>query len=269
MTPSYFAAILQGCPKESSSGGAEASTSFPTQLQLSHHKQCCTLGLGWTRNPLHVDITMNADAQDNPAPAAAISHFKSTTWASKFLDSSSYRLVPTSSRYLKSTGEDAFFARTINTPTTIPYCLSLCRQDLMLPEGGSSFNRTASPSTKSSPPLAPSVFDCVWLLHLAEPGINGHPSTAHGGVLACILDELTGVCAILHQADRSIPMYTASLETKFKAPVTVPTDVICTAWVTRKEGRKYWLRAQILDERGTVMTEGEALFIESKTKQKL
>ncbi len=212
---------------------------------------------------------MNADTQDNPAPAAAISHFKSTPWAAKYLDSSSYRLIPLSSRYLKSTGEDAFFARTINTPTTIPYGLSLCRQDLRLPGEGSPFNWTTFSSTKSAPSPAPSVFDCVWLLHLAEPGINGHPRTAHGGVLACILDELSGMCAISHQADRSIPLYTASLETTFKAPVVVPTDIICTAWVTRKEGRKYWLRAQILDERGTVMTEGQALLIESKTKQKL
>lgn len=229
---------------------------FP--LQLSHHISSAAR-----------DITMNADTQDSPAPAAAISHFKSTTWAGKYLDSSSYRLVPTSSRYLKSTGEDAFFARTINTPTTIPYCLSLCRHDLNSPEGGPPFNRTASPSTKSSPSPAPSVFDCVWLLHLAEPGINGYPRTAHGGVLTCILDELSGTCAVLHQADKSIPIYTASLETRFKAPVVLPTDVICPAWVTRKEGRKYWLRAQILDERGTVMAEGEALFIESKTKEKL
>ncbi|KAF7514092.1 hypothetical protein GJ744_004417 [Endocarpon pusillum] len=212
---------------------------------------------------------MNADTQDSPAPAAAISHFKSTTWAGKYLDSPRYTLVPTSSRYPKSTGEDAFFARTINTPTTIPYCLSLCRHELKLPGGGSPFNRTASPSTKSSPSPAPSVFDCVWLLHLAEPGINGHPRTVHGGVLACILDELSGMCAILHQANRSIPLYTASLETRFKAPIILPTDVICRAWVTRKEGRKYWLRAQILDERDTVMTEGEALLIESKTKEKL
>lgn len=212
---------------------------------------------------------MNADTQDNPAPATAISHFKSTTWAAKYLDSSRYRLVPTSSRYLKSTGEDAFFALTINTPTTIPYCLSFCRQDLSLPKGGSPVNSTTFPNTQPGPLLTPSVFDCVWLLHLAEPGINGHPRTAHGGVLACILDELSGMCAILHQADRSTPIYTASLETTFKAPIAVPTDVVCAAWVARKEGRKYWLLAQILDERGTVMTEGKALLIESKTKQKL
>lgn len=215
---------------------------------------------------------MDSDAaatRENPAPAAALAHFSSIARAAEYLESPDYRLVPTSSRYLKPTGEDAFFARTINTPATIPYCLSLCRRDLRLPEAGSPSSRTAYPVVRSSSPSAPRVFDCVWLLHLAEPGINGHPKTAHGGVLACILDELTGMCAMLHQSDRTIPIYTASLQTTYKAPVFVPSNVVCTAWVTRQEGRKYWLRAQILDERSMLMTEGEALLIESKTKQKL
>ncbi len=207
---------------------------------------------------------------ENPEHTAAIAHFRSIAWTAKYLESIKYKFVPTSSRHLKPTGEDAFFARTINTPTTIPYCLSLRRHDLPLPQAGSPFNQTTSTSgTTSLKSSVPAVFDCVWLLHLAEPGINGHPKTAHGGVLACILDELTGMCAILHQLDRSIPIYTASLETTYKAPIFVPSNVICTSWVTRKEGRKYWVRAQILDEKGTLMTEGDALLVESKTKQKL
>jgi Thioesterase superfamily len=210
-----------------------------------------------------------ATMDDKLAETAALAHFMSITWTAKYLESPGYRLVPLYSRYLKPTGEDAFFARTINTPTTIPYCLSLCRQDLALPEAGSPFNRTTSTSGKSSTISTPSVFDYLWLLHLAEPGINGHPKTAHGGVLACILDELTGMCANLHRLDRSIPLYTASLETTYKAPVFVPSNIVCTSWVTRKEGRKYWVRAQILDETGMLMTEGETLLIESKTKQKL
>jgi acyl-coenzyme A thioesterase PaaI-like protein len=204
----------------------------------------------------------------DPAPAAAISHFSSVASTAKYLDSPHYRLVPLSSRYLKPTGEDAFFARTINSPTTIPYCLSLCREVLNLPEAGSPFNQTTSASGISSDSYAPVVYDCVWLLHLAEPGINGHPKTAHGGVLASILDELTGMCAIMHQRDK-IPLYTASLKTTYRAPVFVPSNVICTSWVTRKEGRKYWVQAQILDEKGTLKTEGQALLIESKTREKL
>jgi Thioesterase superfamily len=205
----------------------------------------------------------------NSASSASLAHFRSVPWAAKYLESSEYRLVPTSSRHLKPTGEDAFFARTINTPTTIPHCLSFCRARLQLPQAGSPFNRTSSASVQSSSSTAPPVVDCVWLLHLAEPGINGHPKTAHGGVLASILDELTGSCAIAHQPDKTIPLYTARLETIYKAPVFVPSNVICTSCVTRKEGRKYCVRAQILDEKGMVMTEGEALLIESKTKQKL
>lgn len=215
---------------------------------------------------------MNSDTVANgsdPAESSALEHFKSVGWTAQYLESPDYRLIRTTSRYSKPTGEDVFFAQTINTPTTIPYFLSLCRKDLQLPQAGSPFNRTTSTSGKSITSSAPAISDYVWLLHLAEPGINGHPRTAHGGVLACILDELTGVCAISHQLDRSIPMYTALLETTYRAPVFVPSDVVCTSWLTRKEGRKYWVRAQIHDSNGLLMTEGEALLVESKTKQKL
>ena len=215
------------------------------------------------------DLTATYNVVNTLAPAATVAHFRSIPWTAKYLTSSGYRLVPTSSRHLKATGEDAFFALTINTPTTIPHCLSLCRPGLELPQAGSTFHSTTAVSDTSSISPAPAVFDCVWLLHLAEPGINGHPKTAHGGVLACILDELTGICAISHQPDRSIPLYTATLQTTYKTPVLVPSNVVCTAWLTRKEGRKYLVRAQILDEKDVVMTEAEALLIESKTKHKL
>jgi Thioesterase superfamily len=229
----------------------------------------------WTHNHISAGTTgMDSDllpTQDSPAPSAALSHFKALPWTAKYLQSSDYKLIPTGPRYLKATGEDAFFSRTINTPTTIPHCLSLCRRDLRdlaSPATALSGNQTGSNSGNSST-SPPSVLDCIWLLHLAEPGINGHPKTAHGGVLACILDELTGMCAIMHQPDRSIPLYTATLETTYKAPVFVPSDILCTSWVTRKQGRKFWVRAQIFDKNGAVMTEGQALLIESKTKQKL
>jgi Thioesterase superfamily len=214
------------------------------------------------------DITA-AYNDDTPAPSAALAHFRSVPWTAKYLASSDYRLAPTSSRYLKATGEDAFFALTINTPTTIPYCLSLCPPGIELSQASSRSPVTTPTFSTSSKSPAPTIFDYVWLLHLAEPGINGHPKTAHGGVLASILDELIGVCAISRQPDRSIPLYTAKLQTTYKAPVLVPSNVVCTSWLTRKEGRKYWVRAQILDENETVMTEGEALLVESKTKQKL
>ncbi len=202
-------------------------------------------------------------------PPAALEHFRSVPGIAKYFASSDYTLVPASSRYLKSSGEDAFFALTINTPTTIPFCLSFRRTDLELLQAGSRSQVTTALSNTATNSDVPAVFDCVWLLHLAEPGINGHPKTAHGGVLASILDELTGMCAISHQPDQSIPLYTATLQTTYKAPVPVPSNVVCTSWITRKEGRKYWVRAQILNEDELVMTEGEALLIESKTKQKL
>lgn len=215
----------------------------------------------------------NVVNDDNPATAsdtaASLAYFASVPWTAKYLKSPKYNIVPTSSRSLKPTGEDAFFARTINTPSTVPYCLSLRGQDLESPQHGSSDNETTSQSSGPSISASPEIFDLVWLIHLAEPGLNGHPKTAHGGVLASILDEITGMCALIYRPDKSISMYTATLHTTYKAPVLLPSDAVCTAWLTRKEGRKYWIRAQILDDKGRLMTEGEALFVEVRTKQKL
>lgn len=215
------------------------------------------------------DLSTIYSPANTSAPAAALAHFRAIPWTAQYLSSSDYKLVPTSARHLKTNGEDAFFALTINTPTTIPYCLSLCRRGLELSPADSTSHLTTAVFNASSTSPAPAVFDCVWLLHLAEPGITGHPQTAHGGVLACILDELSGMCATSQQPDRSFLVYTATLQTTYKAPILVPSDVVCTAWVARKEGRKYWVRAQILDEKNRVMTESEALMIEPRTKHKL
>ena len=121
----------------------------------------------------------------------------------------------------------------------------------------------------STNPSSPAIYDCVWLLRLAEPGINGHAGIAHGGVVAAILDEVGGDVCNLYKPDRCISMYTVKFDITYKSPVTVPDNYVCVSWLSRKQGRQYWVVAQVLDEKGVVKALADILYIASKTQEKL
>jgi acyl-coenzyme A thioesterase PaaI-like protein len=61
--------------------------------------------------------------------------------------------------------------------------------------------------------------------------------TLHGGAIATIFD---GVCGILFTISGSVG-FTASLTTNYKAPIPLPSVVLCKAEVVRIEGRKVWM----------------------------
>ena len=207
----------------------------------------------------------------NPVPQASLEHFSSIPWTAVYLKNELYEPVPTFSRILKPSGEDAFFSTTISTPTTIPYCLTLSLRNLPpIALTGSSLDRITADIPYSAP--APSNPDCLWLLSLATPGLNGHPNVIHGGLAAAILDEILGLCVMMYQTHRSEPrvsLYTARLETQYRAPVVLPSEVLCKAWLIRREGRKWWARGQIVDMNGLVLTEASGLWVEAKRADKL
>ena len=64
-------------------------------------------------------------------------------------------------------------------------------------------------------------------------------------------------------------MYTARLDTVYRKPVQTPGVVAVKAWMTRKEGRKWWARGQIVDKEGEVLTDSEGLWIEARQRGKL
>lgn len=91
------------------------------------------------------------------------------------------------------------------------------------------------------------------LLGLSSPGISGHPSTAHGGVLATLIDETMSLAVTLHgglnPGDLHRPrghIFTAQLDVRYKRPVAVPGVVVVRAKVVRRVGRKSWVRAQVV-----------------------
>lgn len=192
-----------------------------------------------------------------------LQHFSSIDWTKKILENPLYRPIPTYARVLKDDGEDSFFACTLNTRNTISHHLSMQLIDFKSPE------KLARGSLKSLDAHGPVALDLkppdlIELVQLGAGGLDGHTSVTHGGMCCALIDEIMGWCLVLHQNNLNYPSlgtFTADLKIKFRAPVPSNTVVLVRCWLVGREGRKWLLRAQIVNEAGQVLTEGEALWI--------
>lgn len=193
------------------------------------------------------------DLMEQPftAPASLLQHFNSIPWAASLLKSPDYYPIQTWSRLTKpSTGEDGFFAGTLATSSTIPYNLTLRRRDVVSPPQDPP--TWPSPTASLSSPPSSTPPDIMMLFSLSTPGVSGHPSTAHGGIVATLIDETMSLAVTLHSDSRGDhprgAIYTSQLDLRYKRPVTVPGFLIVRAKVVARAGRKCWVRAQLLQE---------------------
>ena len=208
---------------------------------------------------------------EHTVPRESLQHFASIPWTRRYLEDPLYKAIPTFSRVLKDTGEDFFFARTVATPQTIPHLISLQLKDLKLaaevPKGTQVFSND---HTKPTP--VPEKPDTVVLLHLARPGLDGHPSVIHGGMGCAILDEMMGLCVMLHHQHISGPrdsLFTVSLNCTYRNPVPTPSDVMVRSWLVTRQGRKWFSVGQITDLEGKVLTEAEGIWVMTKREGKI
>ena len=202
----------------------------------------------------------------NKIPDADRAHIESVPWLAKHLnDTDHYHAIPTFSRVLKPNGEDYFFSATLNNDKTIPYQITLVRKDLNTPPDASTLPVAPTTTSHKLAYEAPQYPDNYMLMHLARPGMDGHPNTMHGGMLCAILDETMGLTVMLHHSKKEKgareSLYTLELKTTYRAAVPTPSDVLVRCWLTRKEGRKWWARGQIVNQEGVVMTEAEGLWL--------
>jgi len=204
-------------------------------------------------------------------PEDARNHFLSVDWTRRYIEDPQYQAIPTFSRVLKESGEDYFFSRTVSSPSTIPHLVTLQLKDLpVLPDSPKgTFQPTRHHSEVTPVPEKP---DCIMLLALGKPGLDGHPSVIHGGMACAILDETMGLCVMLHLQSLSGPrdsLFTGNLNITFRAPVPTPSDVLVRCWLVRKQGRKWISRGQIVNKDGVVMTEAEGIWVVAKREEKL
>lgn len=85
---------------------------------------------------------------------------------------------------------------------------------------------------------------------------EGAPGLAHGGIVASLLDDISGaIPRALGQ--RAV---TANLQVDFAAPVVIDRELVVEAWLEVFEGRKIRIVSRLLDG-GTVLATGRALFL--------
>lgn len=92
-----------------------------------------------------------------------------------------------------------------------------------------------------------------------EPQHQGAPGLAHGGLIATAFDDALGTLQVFIRE----PAVTASLQTEFKRPVPVGTDLHLTCRVDGRDGRKLWVSgvARLGSPDGPVAAQASALFI--------
>lgn len=88
------------------------------------------------------------------------------------------------------------------------------------------------------------------------PQHEGAPGLAHGGVVAAILDDMSGAIPRL-LGQRAV---TAKLEVDFSAPVVIGRELQAESWLESFDGRKIRIVTRLL-EGDAVLATGRALFL--------
>lgn len=205
-----------------------------------------------------------------PIDQDALSFFSTQPCARPYLSKACpYEAIPYPSRHKVDDTSSTFFSETINTHKTITRLLAILRREILQLDKG--VEARLATSTDSERPAEP---DLVLFAQLGS-GLNGFPDTVHGGVLASLLDEALGYCMTavssyvdLTEKRDSGPQYTANMNISYRAPVVSPGILMVKAWMRRREGRKWFLEAQVVQD-DRVCTEATGLFVTQRTKAAL
>jgi acyl-coenzyme A thioesterase PaaI-like protein len=96
----------------------------------------------------------------------------------------------------------------------------------------------------------------VGRLHLGA-AFEGAPERAHGGIVAAILDDIMGYALKVHRT----PAYTGTLEVRYTAPTPVQADLVASAWLEARDGRKLRIAGRLADADDRTLAEGRGVFI--------
>ncbi|KAL4891705.1 HotDog domain-containing protein [Aspergillus ambiguus] len=99
-------------------------------------------------------------------------------------------------------------------------------------------------------------------------GVAGQQGIAHGGFLSVVMDQVTGTLIGTTRMDGGKGMFTVALNLSYHRPVLVPADVvIATSRISKVEGRKIYVFAEIEDAQGNVCTTAEAIFLQKRDQK--
>jgi thioesterase superfamily protein 4 len=193
-------------------------------------------------------------------------YFEKIPWCAAHISDPEWSPCPTRSREPKVSTEDSFIAEALSTERTVPRCFTICKaKQIPIPQ------EEVAQAGDEKKLLIP-VVKSFWQL---ENGINGFPGIAHGGLIGTLLDEELGILLSTNtewgrrKSYEDMSSMTAYLNISYKAPLRTPGVVLVTAEVTRQEGRKTFMRAEVIDEKGTICAIGEGLYIDISRATKL
>lgn len=89
---------------------------------------------------------------------------------------------------------------------------------------------------------------------------QGYPGIAHGGILATILDEVSGR-ALMMVSEENPFWVTAKLELRYRKPTPTETPLKAVGWVTSRRRRTAEVAGEIRLPDGTVTVEASALVV--------
>lgn len=102
--------------------------------------------------------------------------------------------------------------------------------------------------------------DGVSVSHVVIPEqYQGYPGTVHGGIIAAILDEVSGR-AFSEQGDHF--MVTSEINIRYRHPVPVNAPLTVKGFRVRRHGRVAYGKAEIRDETGTLLAEANGVFVD-------
>lgn len=96
-----------------------------------------------------------------------------------------------------------------------------------------------------------------------DPDYCGYPGLMHGGLVATILDEAMGWATY----GQGVWTVTARMQVRFRQPVPLTRRLRVAARVTRQRLRLVEASAELRDDRGTLLAEGEGAFLRITPEQ--
>lgn len=91
-----------------------------------------------------------------------------------------------------------------------------------------------------------------------QPEHQSYNGMMHGGLVAVILDEVTGNYLFRKEGKQT---YTAKIEIRYRRPLITGEEVLCIGQELRRKGRMVEMRGQIMKEDGTVLAKSTSKMI--------
>lgn len=104
------------------------------------------------------------------------------------------------------------------------------------------------------------IAEKVYVPLVIPEAYQGYPGIAHGGILATVLDELSGRAVMIGQPEDPF-WVTAKLEIRYRKPTPTETRLTAVGWVVNKRRRTAEVAGEIRLPDGTVTVEAAGVVV--------